>query len=103
MRLRQILLNLSMPASSPNTGEGATAATPERTPNGWPYCSTTTLIATLGGSRPDCVLPGCVTAKLRSRTSTSCVPGGEKRAFNILAAWSSFALFFPILLMSRLA
>jgi hypothetical protein len=28
---------------------------------------------------------------------------GEKRDFNIVAAWFSFALFFPILLMSRLA
>jgi hypothetical protein len=37
---------------------------------------------------------------------SSCIPTarrGEKRAFNMVAAWFSFSLFFPILLMSRLA
>ena len=43
-------------------------------------CSTARLpIATPGASRPDCVPPGCVTAKPRSRMSTSARHAGSTK------------------------
>ena len=58
-----------------------------RTPNGWRCCSTARPpIAAPGASRPDCVSPGCGTARRRSRTSDYRTPRRlDKALFQQLA------------------